>query len=162
MSLISVKNFAAPFTKRGYLFTLVLVVLLFAILRISIPTGDASFSPRDLRSALTIPSGTSAVSGAAVSGVPSRVLPATIREPMHVRGATESTLQGSAAAGFFDMAPAEAPSAHNAGLRDASAEDQDVLGEILGNSTGAENKQPPAAQRNPGQLDDVEKMVGIR
>jgi len=174
MSLISVKNFSAPFTKRGYLFTLLLVVLLFAILRLSIPTGDFEFGTRGDRSLL---SGNSifpgsfennAVVGNLAPAPAARIAPPVRRDP--VARAVAEPLQGVAAAGFFDSAPQEASSASARAAAprapDTTASSDDVLGEILGTKAEAEADRVEEARaqerRDSGNLGDVEKLVGLR
>jgi hypothetical protein len=170
MSLISVKNFSAPFTKRGYLFTLVLVVLLFAILRVSIRTEIPDFSSR---AALT---GNSLAGSALYPGsfgnAPAAAPLARVAAPARreapaapSRSGSESALQGVAAAGFFDMAPSSPEAAPMARPVPVESSSSDVLGEILGTSSAAAEKAEAARVaegRDAGQLGDVEKMVGLR
>lgn len=172
MSLISVRNFSAPFTKRGYLFTLLLVVLLFAILRLSIRTEIPDFAPRGAVTGNPV-SGNALFQGSfgntPASAPIARVAPPARREAAVApnRAGSDAALQGVAAAGFFDMAPAESGTGVAAAPQPARAPaaPSDVLGEILGTSTAAADKAQAdrvAEGRDAGQLGDVEKMVGLR
>ena len=171
MSLISVRNFSAPFTKRGYLFTLVLVVLLFAILRVSIRTELPDFGPRGAISGNSLAGGTlypGSFGNAPAAAPLARVAAPARREAPAApsRSGAESALQGVAAAGFFDMAPSSGPdTAPMARPVPAESSSSDVLGEILGTSNSAAEKAEAARVaegRDAGQLSDVEKMVGLR
>lgn len=151
MSLLSPRNFAAPFTHKASLITLALVVLLFAIMRLTINASSSApirILPelRDERSAV----------GSTTIAVPARAANSDSKP----RAAQGGALEGRASAAFFEArtAPeAKSPSAPPA------FSDSDVLGEILGSSGGtqAAAEQPKNAPRSD-QLDSIEQKLGLR
>lgn len=154
MSLISVKNFVAPFTNRTHIFTIVFCTLAFALFRIQggrikVEYSDGS-KPR------------------ATAGEPSRT---SARESGvdlldDDRSSLPSFIKNS------PKAPArKAPDTAESGTLTISEQDHDLLGQMIGKKplnpgASAEEQQrkriPAGSNRRNESLDDIEKTLGLR
>lgn len=144
MSLISIRNFTAPFSRKGQLFALLLVVILFTILRLSLPQGRGIVELQDRGSFFS---------------TGERYAPRSSLPMMQQ--------QDTGRAAMFEAPPPPPPARKVAEpAKPAGNAQDDVFLEIFGggSSSPAQEKAPSQGNsgRGSGGLDDIEHKLGLR
>jgi len=148
MSLISVKNFVSPFTNTTHVVTILLVTVLFALFRLQGGSVRVDFDANSRTNKFENPNS------------------APLREDS-VEGLLHDNTSTNHAA---PMIPRDANTSRipDRGKITITAEDEDLLGQMIGKQPLAPQKQPdanskkPDASRNGGGLEDIEKSLGLR
>ena len=139
MSLISIKNFVAPFTNTVHAVTIILATILFAIFRLQGGGVAVSYS----------------------RGADSQMIDR--RQNIAPRSATEARDVENLLNNRNTS-----PSAPQQGSIRISPEEEDLLKQMIGNNPAPEKtdkapvKASPDNKKSPGGLDDIEKLLGMR